>query len=97
MTGQPRDRFPDVVLKELLDNALDAAENAGVQPHISVLLRRRGRILVIAVRDNGNGILPDSPRERHWKPNTRFPGGRGHVDEYAVAKGGPAPLGGCSW
>jgi hypothetical protein len=25
MTGQPAERFPDVVLKELVDNALDAA------------------------------------------------------------------------
>jgi DNA topoisomerase VI subunit B len=43
-------------LKELLDNALDAAENAGVSPRIDVLLWRRGRLLILAVRDNGKGI-----------------------------------------
>jgi hypothetical protein len=56
MTGQPLDRFPVVVLKELLDNALDAAEAAGAAPRLSVRLCRRGRLLVLAVRDNGSGI-----------------------------------------
>ena len=56
MTGQPRARFPDVVLKELLDNALDAAETEGVPPRLSVVLRRRGRLMIVAVRDNGGGI-----------------------------------------
>jgi len=31
-TGQPRYEFATVVLKELVDNALDAAETAGVAP-----------------------------------------------------------------
>jgi DNA topoisomerase VI subunit B len=33
-TGQPADRFGDVIVKELMDNALDAAETAGVDPRI---------------------------------------------------------------
>jgi hypothetical protein len=60
MTGQPAERFPDVVLKELLDNAADAAETAGVAPKISVRLRRRGRLLFLLVRDNGGGIPPET-------------------------------------
>src|SRR5262249_401493 len=56
MTGQPLGRFPDVVLKELLDNALDAAETAGVTPRLSVQLCRRGRLLILGVRANGGGI-----------------------------------------
>jgi DNA topoisomerase VI subunit B len=56
MTGQPADCFPDVVLKELLDNALDAAEKAGVAPEVEVRLLRRGRVVYVLVRDNGAGI-----------------------------------------
>jgi DNA topoisomerase VI subunit B len=56
MTGQPLGRFPSVVLKELLDNALDAAETAGVAPRLSVQLCRRGRLLILGVQDNGGGI-----------------------------------------
>ena len=40
-TGQPASRFPEVVLKELLDNALDACETAGVAPEIDVADRLR--------------------------------------------------------
>jgi hypothetical protein len=58
MTGQPVERFPDVVLKELLDNAIDAAETAGVAPKVSVRLVRRGRLIFLTVRDNGIGMDP---------------------------------------
>jgi hypothetical protein len=58
MTGQDASCFPDVILKELLDNALDAAESAGAAPNISVRLRHRGRLLLVTVRDNGSGIEP---------------------------------------
>lgn len=60
MTGQPQERFPDVVVKELIDNALDAAEARGVAPKISVRLLRRGRLLWLLVRDNGGGIAPEA-------------------------------------
>jgi DNA topoisomerase VI subunit B len=58
MTGQPATEFLVVILKELLDNAADAVEKLlrSRRPLISVHFRRRGRRLLIAVRDNGGGI-----------------------------------------
>jgi len=35
-TGQPASAFGEVVLKELLDNALDACESAGIDPVIHI-------------------------------------------------------------
>ena len=55
-TGQRRTMFSAVVLKELVDNALDAAESTGVAPEISISIDRRGGDLEIAVRDNGPGL-----------------------------------------
>jgi hypothetical protein len=60
MTGQPVERFPDVILKELLDNGADAVESAGRPPSISIRLIPRGRLLFVLVRDNGHGIAPDT-------------------------------------
>jgi DNA topoisomerase VI subunit B len=57
-TGQPEARFGDVVLKELLDNALDAAESARVVPDIEITLSTTGDIQVLTVADNGAGIPP---------------------------------------
>jgi DNA topoisomerase VI subunit B len=51
-TGQQTESWPLVVLNELVDNALDAAEKAGVPPQISVSVGDG----VIAVQDNGPGI-----------------------------------------
>ncbi len=48
-TGRPRYDFGHVVLKELVDNALDAAEEAGVAPAIDIIVNERG----ISVSDNG--------------------------------------------
>jgi DNA topoisomerase VI subunit B len=57
MTGQPPRRFAAVVLKELLDNALDACENARVAPEIAVDIdRREAGTIVIEVSDNAGGI-----------------------------------------
>ena len=55
-TGQPESRFGDVVLKELLDNALDACETAGVPPEITVTIEIDGDIQRVTVADNGAGI-----------------------------------------
>jgi DNA topoisomerase VI subunit B len=55
-TGQWRTKFAAVVLKELVDNALDAAESTGVAPAIEISIDRRGGDLEIAVRDNGPGL-----------------------------------------
>ncbi|MCL0060658.1 ATP-binding protein [Dehalococcoidia bacterium] len=58
-TGHSRDAWPQVILKELMDNALDACENASVDPEIKVELRDQGRFFSMAVEDNGPGIQPE--------------------------------------
>ena len=53
--GHSPSLWPVVILKELVDNALDACERAGVAPEITVDIDDEG----ISVWDNGNGIDPD--------------------------------------
>jgi DNA topoisomerase VI subunit B len=55
-TGQPEEAFGDVVVKELIDNALDAAESAGVAPVIEIETRTVDEITFVTVTNNGNGI-----------------------------------------
>lgn len=58
-TGQPAEHFLHVVLKELLDNALDAAESAGVTPAVTVEFQPMGEYRTrLAISDNGSGIPP---------------------------------------
>src|SRR5690242_18309423 len=57
-TGQTADQFASVVVKELVDNGLDACETAGVAPEIRIEVTRTGDRLQIAVSDNGSGIEP---------------------------------------
>ncbi len=54
-TGHDDHEWPLVILKELMDNALDACEEAGITPEIDVRVDERG----IQVADNGPGIPPD--------------------------------------
>jgi Histidine kinase-, DNA gyrase B-, and HSP90-like ATPase len=51
-TGHYEDEWPLVVLKELVDNALDAAEEAEIAPVISIAVKGNS----ITVTDNGPGI-----------------------------------------
>jgi DNA topoisomerase VI subunit B len=51
-TGHDLSEWPLVILKELTDNALDAAEEAEIAPIISVAVKRGS----IIIRDNGPGI-----------------------------------------
>src|SRR5712675_505447 len=51
-TGHDAFEWPLVILKELVDNALDAAEEAGIAPVVSVVVKRGS----IVVEDNGPGI-----------------------------------------
>ncbi len=51
-TGHQPEAWPLVALKELVDNALDACEEAGVAPEVSVKVDDTG----ITVTDNGPGI-----------------------------------------
>jgi DNA topoisomerase VI subunit B len=55
-TGQYRDAFGDVVVKEVIDNALDACEFAGVTPKIEVRLDDADYTWV---GDNGPGVAPE--------------------------------------
>ncbi len=59
MTGRPKGFFGAVVLKELLDNALDACETAGVAPEIAVNTHRGLDRILIGVADNAGGIPPE--------------------------------------
>jgi DNA topoisomerase VI subunit B len=50
----PRHQWGKAILKELVDNALDACETAGIAPHITVTEDDRARTLT--VQDNGPGL-----------------------------------------
>jgi DNA topoisomerase VI subunit B len=54
-TGHGPDNWPTVVLKELVDNALDACEESRTPPEITVALDSDR----LAVTDNGPGIAPE--------------------------------------
>jgi DNA topoisomerase VI subunit B len=54
-TGHQKDAWPVVILKELVDNAIDAAEEAGTPPVVTVTVDRTG----IKVEDNGPGVPAD--------------------------------------
>jgi DNA topoisomerase VI subunit B len=58
-TGRPRHEFAAAVLKELVDNALDAAETAGIAPEVRVTIDRDGDDIAITVADNGPGLAPE--------------------------------------
>jgi len=62
-TGQPVQRFAEMALKELVDNALDAAEHAGRAPVVDIDVAW-GDEIGIRVRDNGDGISPDVVRRQ---------------------------------
>jgi DNA topoisomerase VI subunit B len=51
-TGHEPARWPEVVLKELIDNALDACEDAGTLPTVTITIAPDA----IVVEDNGPGL-----------------------------------------
>lgn len=51
-TGHSQSEWPGMIIKELIDNALDACEEASISPEITVKVNEDG----ITVRDNGPGI-----------------------------------------
>ena len=51
-TGHSAEDWPLVILKELMDNALDACEEAEVAPVISITVKPKS----IIIQDNGGGI-----------------------------------------
>lgn len=67
-TGHPPADWPLVVVKELVDNSLDACEEAGIAPEIVVRVGAHG----ITVIDNGPG-LPAKVVEDVWISRFAFP------------------------
>ena len=55
-TGHDADNWPIYVVKELLDNALDAAEEAGIAPQVEIELGNSQ----IVVADNARGIAAET-------------------------------------
>jgi DNA topoisomerase VI subunit B len=53
--GHQKAAWPLVILKELVDNAIDTCEEAGIAPRITVATDRDG----ITIEDNGPGIPAD--------------------------------------
>jgi DNA topoisomerase VI subunit B len=54
-TGHEPETWPQVVIKELVDNALDACEEAGTLPGIAITITKS----TITVEDNGPGLRSD--------------------------------------
>src|SRR3954451_15194205 len=57
--GHRVEQWPQVAVKELVDNSLDACEEAGVPPRVEVTIDHG----VIRVADNGSGIAADVVRD----------------------------------
>jgi DNA topoisomerase VI subunit B len=57
LVGSTASNWPIVAIKEIIDNALDACEDADIAPAITVEISAADRTIV--VRDNGPGIAPD--------------------------------------
>ena len=55
-TGHAVEDWPLVVLKELVDNALDSTEEAGIAPAIQISVSQD----CITIADNGPGIAPET-------------------------------------
>lgn len=58
-TGQHKENFATVILKELLDNALDACEAIGRRPEIMIDINPDTDKFTMSIHDNGKGISSD--------------------------------------
>jgi hypothetical protein len=59
-TGHDPAHWPIVILKELADNAIDACEEAGIAPEITIKVSSTPGAASIGVADNGPGIPSDT-------------------------------------
>jgi DNA topoisomerase VI subunit B len=55
-TGHPVEEWPFVILKELVDNSLDACEETHVAPMIDIVVSNEG----VVISDNGPGLSPET-------------------------------------
>jgi DNA topoisomerase VI subunit B len=60
-TGHHAEEWPLVILKELVDNAIDIAEEAAIAPEITIQVSTETSEITVA--DNGPGILPDTVKD----------------------------------
>jgi DNA topoisomerase VI subunit B len=81
-TGHPREEWHLVFIKELIDNALDACEEADIAPVIDVMADAGG----IAVADNGPG-LPESTLKGAMDFNVRVSNREAYVAPDRGAQG----------
>jgi DNA topoisomerase VI subunit B len=81
-TGHDRGEWPLVICKELIDNAMDACEEAGVTPVIEVLCDAGG----ISVADNGPGI-PESTLDGQLDFSVRVSSREAYVSPCRGAQG----------
>jgi hypothetical protein len=56
--GHAIEQWPEVVIKETIDNALDEAEEAGIAPKVEVSIDTANR--TITVVDHGRGVAPET-------------------------------------
>ena len=80
-TGHEVAEWPLVIVKELIDNALDACEEAGIAPVISVTVDEAG----IEVTDNGPG-MPRKPSRACWIIPSGYPAARLTSGRHAAHK-----------
>ena len=59
-TSYEKAYWPLIVLKELLDNSLDACESASVAPDVAATVEQKDGTLLISVADNGPGMAPET-------------------------------------
>jgi hypothetical protein len=61
MIGQGSNQWRHAALKEMIDNALDAAESVypTIAPHIQIEFTETENGLILSVADNGSGIAPE--------------------------------------
>jgi DNA topoisomerase VI subunit B len=62
LAGVPASAFASVVLKELIDNALDACETVGAVPAVEVEAHYEDGAISLTVSDNGPGLPPEVVR-----------------------------------
>jgi DNA topoisomerase VI subunit B len=63
LTGVAPNQFASVILKESIDNGLDACEMEGVPPKIDIEVRTEQGAIYLTISDNGPGIPPEVVRK----------------------------------